>query len=79
MAAEIARELFTQLAAEGLANDATFHAAIEIAYRRESQHALRRSSGLALINDLPVDTSAEASLVDTFAQQLAPAPSSGRE
>jgi glucosyl-3-phosphoglycerate synthase len=76
MAREIARELFTQLAAEGLANDAAFHAAVETAYRRESQHALRRSSGLAFINDLPVDVPAEVALVATFARQLGAGPGS---
>lgn len=70
MAAEIARELFTQLAAEGLPNDAAFHAAIASAYRREAAHALRRSASLALINGLPFDEAAEQEMLASFAQQL---------
>ena len=70
MAAEIARELFTQLAAEGLPNDAAFHAAIAAAYRREADHALRRSANLALINGLPFDETAEREMLAGFALQL---------
>lgn len=70
MAAEIARELFTQLAAEGLPNDAAFHAAIAAAYRREADHALRRSANLALINGLPFDETAEREMLASFARQL---------
>lgn len=70
MAAEIARELFTQLAAEGLARDAAFQVAIAAAYRREAAHALRRSASLALINGFPFDEAAEHAMLDTFARQL---------
>ncbi|MEP6670820.1 MAG: hypothetical protein ABJF10_16805 [Chthoniobacter sp.] len=72
MAAEIARELFTQLAAEGLANDAAFHAAVAAAYRREAAHALRRSASLALINGLPFDEAAEQEMFTGFARALNP-------
>ncbi len=71
MAAEIARELFVQLAAEGLAKDAAFHAAVAAAYRREAGHALRRSAALALINGLHFDEAAEQAIVATFAERLA--------
>jgi glucosyl-3-phosphoglycerate synthase len=70
MAGEIVRELFTQFAAEGLANDSAFRAAIAAAYRREAAHALRRSSSLATINGLPFDEVAERAIVDTFAERL---------
>jgi glucosyl-3-phosphoglycerate synthase len=70
MAAEIARELFVQLAAEGLPSDAAFHAAVAAAYRREAAHALRRSAGLALINGLPFDEATEQGIVETFAARL---------
>jgi glucosyl-3-phosphoglycerate synthase len=74
MAGEIACELFAQLAIEGLANDAAFRGAVATAYRSESMHALRRSWGLAFINDLPCDIPAEAALLATFAHQLRAAP-----
>jgi glucosyl-3-phosphoglycerate synthase len=70
MAAEIARELFTQFAAEGLPNDTAFHAAIAAAYRRDADHALRRSGNLALINGLPFDETAEHEMLAGFARQL---------
>ncbi len=70
MAAEIARELFTQLAAEGLPGDAAFRAAVATAYRREAAHALQRSASLALINALPFDAPAERVIVETFATRL---------
>jgi len=70
MAAEIARELFTQLAAEGLASDAAFRTAVATAYRREAAHALRRSASLALINGLPFDEATEQAIVETFATRL---------
>lgn len=70
MAAEIARELFIQLAAEGLPNDTAFRAAIAAAYRREADHALRRSANLALINGLPFDETAEREMLAGFARQL---------
>jgi len=70
MAAEIARELFAQLAAEGLAKDPAFHAAVAAAYRREADHALRRSAALALVNGLPFDEAAERAIVETFATRL---------
>jgi glucosyl-3-phosphoglycerate synthase len=70
MAAEIARELFLQLAAEGLPGDAPFRTAVTAAYRREAAHALHRSASLALINALPFDARAEREIVDTFAQRL---------
>lgn len=70
MAAEIARELFTQLTTEGLATDAAFRSAIAHAYRREAAHALRRSAALARINALPFDADAERSIVEAFAAQL---------
>lgn len=70
MAAEIARELFRQFAAEGLPDDAAFRAEIARAYRRESAHALRRSASLALINRLPFDEAAESQIVAAFAARL---------
>ncbi len=70
MAAEIARELFGQLAAEGLPNDAAFRAAVTAAYRREASHALRRSACLALMNGLPFDATAEEGIVEIFAGRL---------
>ena len=70
MAAEIARELFAQLAAEGLPADAAYIAAIASAYRRESIHALRRSAHLAQINALPFDAAAERAAIDAFAARL---------
>jgi glucosyl-3-phosphoglycerate synthase len=74
MAAEIARELFAQLTAEGLPGDTAFRAAVATAYRREAAHALRRSAGLALINGLPFDETAERAIVETFAERLAAGP-----
>jgi glucosyl-3-phosphoglycerate synthase len=70
MAAEIARELFAQLATEGVSSDAGFRAAVAAAFRREADHALRRSAGLALINGLPFDETAEREMLATFAHQL---------
>ena len=75
MAAEIARELFAQLAAEGLPTDPAFHAAVAEAYHREAAHALRRSASLARINGLPFDESAETAIVDSFATRLGTARS----
>jgi glucosyl-3-phosphoglycerate synthase len=71
MSAEIARELFSQLAAEGLPADDAFRDAVTTAYRREAAHALRRSAALALINALPFDEVAERAIVETFAARLA--------
>ena len=70
MAAEITRELFSQLAAEGLAKDAAFHTAIAAVYRREAAHALKRSANLALINGLPFDQAAESAIVEIFSGRL---------
>ncbi len=70
MAAEIARELFSQLAAEGLPGDAAFRDAVATAYRREAAHALRRSASLALINALPFDEPAEQAIIEAFAGRL---------
>ncbi len=70
MAAEIARELFAQLAAEGLPGDAAFRAAVSTAYRREAAHALRRSASLARINALPFDEAAERAIIEAFAERL---------
>jgi len=67
MAGEIARELFAQLALEGLTVD---RPALAQAYRREASHALRRSAALAQINALPFDSDAERVIVETFAAQL---------
>ncbi|MCE9610750.1 MAG: hypothetical protein K8R23_11205 [Chthoniobacter sp.] len=72
MAAEIAAELFRQLAAEGLPADRAFHAAVATAYRREADLALQRSASLALINDLPFDEDAERAMLATFAATLDP-------
>jgi glucosyl-3-phosphoglycerate synthase len=77
MAAEIARELFGQLSAEGLPGDAAFRGAVATAYRREAAHALRRSASLALINALPFDEPAERAIVETFAARLAAAHETG--
>ena len=70
MAAEIARELHAQLAAEGLPHDAAFRSALARAYRHEAAHALRRSASLALINGLPFDASSESAIVECFAARL---------
>jgi glucosyl-3-phosphoglycerate synthase len=70
MAEEIARELFRQLAAEGLPIDAGFRRAIGRAYRGEATLALRRSASLALINRIPFDEAAEATIVEGFAARL---------
>lgn len=70
MAGEIARELFTQLAAEGLPHDTAFGTAVAAAYRREAAHALRRSANLALINALPFDEAAERAIIEEFAARL---------
>jgi glucosyl-3-phosphoglycerate synthase len=70
MAAEIGRELFAQLAAEGLPDDIAFRSAVAAAYCREAAHALRRSASLALINGLPFDDAAEETIVETFAARL---------
>jgi glucosyl-3-phosphoglycerate synthase len=71
MAGEISHELFVQLAAEGLPDDADFHAAVATAYRREAAHALRRSASLAFINRLPFDETSERAIIETFAARLA--------
>jgi glucosyl-3-phosphoglycerate synthase len=70
MAAEIARELFAQLAAEGLPANAAFCGAIATAYRRETEHTLHRSAALALINGLDFDEPAERAIVAAFADRL---------
>lgn len=70
MSAEIARELFAQLAVEGLPRDAAFRQALAHAYRHEAAHALRRSASLALINGLPFDESSEQAMVEAFASRL---------
>jgi glucosyl-3-phosphoglycerate synthase len=70
MAEEIARELFAQLATEGLANDAGFRAAVARGYRSEAMLALRRSASLAQINGLPFDGAEEAAIVEAFAARL---------
>jgi glucosyl-3-phosphoglycerate synthase len=70
MAEEIAGELFSQLAAEGLPSDTAFRAAVATAYRGEAAHALRRSSHLARINALPFDEFAERIIIETFAARL---------
>ena len=70
MAAEIARELFAQLAAEGLPHDLAFRTSITRAYRHEAAHALRRSASLALINGLPFDDASESAIVAAFAARL---------
>jgi glucosyl-3-phosphoglycerate synthase len=70
MAAEIARELFQQLAAEGMAVDASLRRAVALAYRKEAAHALRRSASLARINALPFDEAAERTIAETFASRL---------
>jgi len=67
MAAEIARELFSQLAVEGIALD---RAALARAYRREAAHALRRSAALARMNALAFDLPAEREITERFAAQL---------
>jgi glucosyl-3-phosphoglycerate synthase len=70
MAAEIARELFAHLAAEGLPQDTGFRTAIADSYRREAAHALRRSASLARMNGLPFDVDAERRIVAAFAVRL---------
>ena len=70
MAGDIARELFIQLASEGLPKGPEFEQATAKAYRREADHALRRSAALARINALPFDLAGEAAMVETFANRL---------
>lgn len=70
MAAQIARELFTQLASEGLPSGPDFQSAVLKAYRREADHALRRSAALARINGLPFDLLDETSIVQVFSEHL---------
>jgi glucosyl-3-phosphoglycerate synthase len=70
MAVEIARELFVQLAAEGLSSEPEFQSAVAKAYRREADHALRRSAALARINSLPFDAMDETSIVQGFSEHL---------
>jgi glucosyl-3-phosphoglycerate synthase len=70
MAGEIASEWFRQLAHEGLPDDAAFRIAVARAYRREADHALRRSAALARINALPFDHESERQIVQAFAARL---------
>lgn len=70
MAAEIAQELFTQLASEGLPSGHEFRSAVAKAYRREADHALRRSAALARINALPFDVIDETAIVQVFSDRL---------
>ena len=70
MAAEIAAELFRQLATEGLPAEAAFREAVATAYRRAAALALHRSASLALINDLPFDETAERAMIATYARTL---------
>jgi glucosyl-3-phosphoglycerate synthase len=70
MAVEIARELFMQVAAEGLPSGLEFEFAVAKAYRREADHALRRSGALARINALPFDVIDETSIVQIFSDRL---------
>jgi glucosyl-3-phosphoglycerate synthase len=70
MATEIAQELFAQLAAEGLPRGPEFQFAVAKAYRREANHALRRSAALARINALPFDPIDEATIVQVFSERL---------
>lgn len=70
MAAEIARELFAQLATEGVNIDPAFRTTVARTYRREAAHALRRSAALARINALPFDLATEQSIVEGFATRL---------
>jgi glucosyl-3-phosphoglycerate synthase len=70
MAAEIARELFAHLAAEGLPDETSFRSAVAAAYRGEAGHALRRSASLALINGLEFDQPTEREIVAAFAARL---------
>lgn len=73
MSGEIAAELFAQLAVEGLSTVTFGSADLVRVYRREARHALRRSAALARINGLPFDPTAEESIVEAFADQLATA------
>lgn len=70
MAAEIARELFAQLASEGLPCGPEFQSAVAKAYRREADHALRRSASLARINAIPFDLIDETAIVQVFSERL---------
>ena len=70
MAAEIAQELYAQLAAEGLPQDPALRTALARAYRNEAAHALRRSASLARINGLPFDAASESAIVECFAERL---------
>lgn len=70
MAAEIAEELFRQLAADGITVDTEFRRAVTDAFGQEAALALRRSQSLALINALPFDQAAERALTKSFAEQF---------
>ena len=70
MVGEIAGEFFEQVALEGLPGDPAFRAAVATAYRREAEHALRRSASLARINGLPFDSGSEKAIVAAFAERL---------
>jgi glucosyl-3-phosphoglycerate synthase len=70
MAAEIARELFSQFALEGIPDTAEFRSAVASAYRREANHALRRSASLARINALPFDIGTESETAAVFLDSL---------
>jgi hypothetical protein len=62
-----------QLAAEGLSIDDGFRAELTVAFRKESELALRRSAALAIMNGLPFDAVAEREIVDAFAAELSAA------
>jgi len=70
MVTEIARELFAQLAVEGLPDNAEYQAAVAKVYRREAEHALRCSAALARMNALPFDEPGEAAIIEAFAERL---------
>lgn len=70
MTAELARELFAQVALEGMPSDAEFRIAVAKAYRSEAEHALQRSASLARINALPFDLDVERATVAAFAERL---------
>ena len=70
MAGEITRELFSQLAREGLPGDRLLLEAVAGGYEKSAEDALRRSGHLARINGLLYDAIGEQELVKTFADQL---------
>jgi glucosyl-3-phosphoglycerate synthase len=78
MCGEIAQELFSQLATEGIDQGILRPEIISDAYRKEAAVALKRSANLALINGLPFNEQAESEAVAAFARELSAISSARR-